>query len=761
MSTATTQVTIDTLPQGPAPMPAPAPHFPDALHAAVWRNWDFVDVPHLARTLHGTHEQINDIARSMGLPPQRNITRDERHRNYMSILRRNWHLLPYGQLCDLLEWDAAEMLYSLNEDDFMWIKLGGYKPRCAPVHYREPDEKTRAKAHAMRDLLNKHVGSALAAPAEPLFGFIDELKHMPTGQPQPQPEGAFQVRMCYPYFLRFGDPLNQPGVEDVPDGYLRQLHSLGVNAIWFQGVLNKLAPWKLAPSLSEGWERRLANLNRLVERCAKYGIKVMMYLNEPRAMPHSFFDAHPDLRGVQETADRATYSPDVTALCTSTPEVQDFISGSVRHIFQQVPGLGGILTITFSENLTNCYSREYESTKPDEYALRSIQTDAPRRVDKACPRCKARGPEVVNAEILSLYDQGMKQAGSDGKLLWYVWSTPDDWMPGMIDRVPQDTWVLCVSEWGKEFTRGDYTGKVNEYSISVIGPSERSLRHWSLARKRGLRTAAKLQVGTSFEMFLVPWLSATYRVAQHMANVADEGVDGVMLGWSLGGWPAPNLAIAAEMGKRPTPSVDDAIRAVAVKCFGEGPAAQIIAAWKLLSDAFGEFPMDISTVYNAPQCLGPANLLYASPTGLPATMTTYPFDDLDGWRGGYSAETYQKQFEKLASGWQQGVDVLAALFRQNPTPEIEREYRVAEACGLCFWSTANQIKYIRQRDSDLRACAEILRDEIRLAARMFELCSQDSRLGFEATMQYGYARFDMAEKILNCAHLLSQIRQEA
>jgi hypothetical protein len=563
--------------------------------------------------------------------------------------------------------------------------------------------------------------------------------------------------MCYPYFLRFGDPLTGNGIDDVPEGYLAQLQAQNVNAIWFQGVLNKLAPWKLAPELSQGWEDRLSNLNRLVERCGKYGIKVMMYLNEPRAMPPSFFKKHPGLRGVNETASRATYSPDVIALCTSTQEVQDFLVNSVRHVFENVPNLGGVFTITFSENLTNCYSREYESTKPDEFALRSMSDGEEKREVKACPRCQARGAEVVNAEVNTLIERGMRLAGSKGNLFWYVWSTPEQWVPGIIERIPESTWVLCISEFGKTFTRGDYTGKVNEYSISIIGPSEQSLRQWKMAKKRGLRTVAKLQAGTSFEMFLIPWLQATRSVTQHVSNLADAGVDALMLGWSLGGWPSSNLAIAAEMGKVPRPGIDEAMRSVASRSYGENVAGEMVNAWNLLSDAFGEFPFDIATVYNAPQCMGPANPLYAESTGFAATMITYPFDDLDGWRGPYSAETFQRQFEKLAEGWQKGVEVLANLSRSHPSPAVDEEYNLAEATGLCFRSTANQVHFVRVRNQDRAAAKEILRDEIKLARRMFDLVRKDSRIGFEATMQYEFARFDLVEKILNCEQLLKQM----
>ena len=87
-------MTVSTLPAGRAPTPVTLPHFPDALHAVVWRNWNVIPVDDLARVLGGTSEQITAVGTSMGLPALRLIEPSELRRNYMTVLHRNWHLLP-------------------------------------------------------------------------------------------------------------------------------------------------------------------------------------------------------------------------------------------------------------------------------------------------------------------------------------------------------------------------------------------------------------------------------------------------------------------------------------------------------------------------------------------------------------------------------------------------------------------------------------------------------------------------------------------
>jgi len=747
-----------TLPTGRSPEPVVVPHFPSALHTVVWRNWDVIPLDTLARVLHGTPAQIAEIATSMGLPAQRPITQTELRRNYMTVLHRNWHLLPYEQLCAILDWTPERMLFGLNEDDFMWAKLGGYKPNCPRVVYQPVAEDVSCRAHEIAGIAGHHLPTLLEAGAEPPFGFIERFEQHTAGR-VPLTTEAFELRMVYPYFLRYGDPLLGEGVEDMPDGYLAQLAACGVNAVWFQGVLNKLAPWHLAPELSEHWEERLANLRRLVARCHRHGIDVILYFNEPRAMPRSFFVDHPELQGVEEMPSRMAYAPDTVALCTSAPEVQEFLVNSVRHVFEQVPGLGGILSLTYSENLTNCYSRTYPQKTEDGHGTRNAydptSTSARNAERAACPRCLERGPEVVNAEVCSLLERGMRLAGSQGRVMLYLWSTPKEWIPGILERLPKDTRVLCVSEWGTPFTRGDYHGEVNEYSISVVGPSEQSLRQWTQARAYQLKTVAKMQAANTYEFSSIPYIPAVRRVAEHISNLAKAGVDGLMLGWTAGGSPSPNLELVAVFTETPGIGVQEALLSVATRRFGAEVAAGVRQAWNLLSDAYGEFPFDISVCYAGPQSLGPANLLYATSTGFRATMVTFPFDDLETWKGPYSTATFLQQFEKVANLWKAGVDLLDALRLCHPSAALDDEHRIAQAALIHFQSTANQIRFVQAREDDPVEARRLLEDEIALTQSLLRLVARDSRIGFEATNHYGYIGMDLIEKIINCRYLLA------
>src|SRR4051812_3416208 len=159
---------LDPLPKGPSPEPLPLDHFPDRVHAFIWRNWPLVPIDKLASVLHTNAKNVAALANSMGLPTQPRITTDQLRRSYITIIKRNWHLLPYSQLLELLGWSADELAYTLREDDFLFIKLGNLKPNCPSLSYTPPTPESTAHAHRIASVVNAELGG-LKNSREPLF----------------------------------------------------------------------------------------------------------------------------------------------------------------------------------------------------------------------------------------------------------------------------------------------------------------------------------------------------------------------------------------------------------------------------------------------------------------------------------------------------------------------------------------------------------------------------------------------------------------
>ena len=727
-----TTATAAELPHGSAPPAVPVDHFPSRLHAVVWRNWQLVSVDRLAKVLGATPEQIQTLATSMGLPPAGEVSPQWRRRGYITVLRRNWHLLPYEQLLPLLDMTEQELAFALREDDFLYIKLGSLKPQCEPVVWAEPDAAAQARAAEIRKVVAQQFGDAIDRAGEPRFAFIDQLSD-PRRAPAPPTDAEARIgrglRFIYSYFGTFGDPLLDETLDPYPDGLLAHLADNGVNGVWLHVVLRQLAPGgPVFPEFGADHEKRLHNLQRLVERAQQYGIAVYLYVNEPRAMPHAFFANRPELAGAR--------SGNYRAMCTGDERVRAWLSDSLAHVFTKVPDLGGVFTITASENFTYCGSHN-------------------RQAD--CPRCKGRTQAQLAAEVNAAIEQGVHRGNPDARVLcWdWGWNGHGDGSEH-IAALPQNTWLMSVSEWSLPIERGGVKATVGEYSISAVGPGPRAQQHWQLAQQRGLKTAAKVQLSTTWELSAVPYLPVMELVAKHCQNLAKAKLDGVMLSWSLGGYPSPNLRIAQAFADEPAANREDVLDAVAKQVYGEPAAQQVREAWRRFSNAFAEYPYHGAVLYKGPQQYGSMNLLYLEPTNYRATMIGFPYDDVNSWRGPYPPRVLAEQWEKVASGWRIGLESLRQAAKSSPA--AKRELPMTEAVMWHMQSAANQVRFVLAREAgDVAALRRLAEAERVAARRMFDLAHSDSRIGFEASNHYYYVPLDFAEKVLNCQHVLDEI----
>ncbi|HWV28628.1 MAG TPA: hypothetical protein VN038_03200 [Dyadobacter sp.] len=721
-------------------------HFPDRLHAFLWRNWGLVPVDRLAAVTGAKPADILQLAAAIGLPEAKPIPPDQKQRSYLTVIRRNWHLLPREQMLELLDWTDEQLTFTLQEDDFFYIKLGSIKPECEPIRFKASSEGTKSREKWLSDVIREEFGNGLPQHSEPLFQFVKELSKAPGNTGEPRPSG-FSPRFGYAYFALFGDPLLQPDIDPYPDGYLAQMEASGMDGTWLHIVLSKLTPFPWDPALSEHWEQRLENLEKLVRKAGKHGIGIYLYLNEPRFMPLAFFEKHPELKGVQ--------IGEQAALCTSHPDVQKYLVDSMATITSRVPGLAGFFSITASENHTNCWSHGKGAE---------------------CPRCSQRSPSAVIAELNQLYLKGInqglatvKQQKGPGLIVW-DWGWQTGWAEEIIPALPKSAALMSVSEWDLEITRGGVKNKVGEYSISSVGPGPRATRHWEIARKNGLKTIAKIQAGCTWEIAAVPYIPAVENVARHAENLRNAGVDGLMLGWTLGGYPSPNLEVVAEMGGSKHISGLEAMQKVAARRYGAAGEA-VTNAWREYSKGFSEFPYHVGVVYSAPLQAGPSNLLWPKPTGYKASMVGLAYDDVNAWRANYPIEAFISQIQKVAASFE---NAQAQLRRETAGLNLPAETRkalaaecgVAETVAIHYSSVANQAAFVTARDrlagekergkamEVIAVIEDILHREITLAKRMAQLQGGDSRLGFEASNHYFYVCNDLAEKVINCRDLL-------
>jgi hypothetical protein len=820
------------------------PYFPDKFIAVIWRNWETVPVENIAKALDTTVGNIVETAGLMGLDTKASPNPSFLKRGYLIVIRRNWHLLDYDQICTLLDITKDKMFFILKEDDFMWHKMGNMKPNTghtvyrplteeekvilrknayvlAEIHgerYKEnafsflepyyaydmtPIEKgdgkgfeivlpdtvgyiypednpwidlyvkdfcrlmekrmgIKAKLHesadftvhiAIKDFASKKSGSYRmdissssirieCKDEKAVYRALLELdKKFRSGKgPYLHPETiekntVFDIRYIYSYFALYGDALLDPSLDPYPEGLLRRLSECGVNGIWMQGILYQLTPFPFEPSLSKGYEKRRESLKRLVEKAKRFGIDIYMYFNEPRAMSDAFYRKYPELRGTREG--------DFYALCTSDDRVKEYLYSGMKDLFSDIPDLAGFFTITMSENLTNCYSRLG-------------------RREQECPRCKLRKPEEVVAEVNNLMARGAKAGNPDAKAIAWTWGWNPSWTENVIRSLDEGIMLMCVNEEGMELDIAGYHPVVIDYTMTVPGPSQRAINNWTIAKQTGRKTLSKVQLNCTWELSALPFLPLAQICDERIRNIKKQGVEGLMLSWTLGGCDSQNLDIASLYYEEPTE--ENPLERYMEKTY-ENTAQRVMKAQEIFSEAMRMFPFHLTVLYTAPQNYAPAAPFYEYKTGYTASMIGFPHDDLQTWKAIYSEEDFQKQFHKLVSKWKEGVNLLeeATEVRNSKFAEL---LRMAKGAYYHFKSTLNHIRFVMERNKLLsdtltmeeqiqakKTIRSILDDETETVLNVLKIRSEDSRIGFEASNHYFYTVQDLKEKIINLHYL--------
>ena len=671
-------------------------HFPTKHQAFIFRAVEYIPTEIIAKVLRTDVETVRRAAEEMGLPAYEPGELWLK-RGYITIIRRMWHILPYEQLLELLDTDEQTLARLMREDDFLDIKLSD-KPYCERVEWRELTEEEHEKTRRIKEEM-----CGLDFSGKCPFDFVYDVPELKF-----EGDEHFSTRMIYAFSGLYQHAFDIDSEEFLPDEQLRAYQKLGINGIWTQGVLSQLAPFPFDPTVSIGYEKRLDRMRAMTDRLARFGIKLYLYLNEPRSMPLAFFDQYPEMRGHIQGED--------ACLCVSTPQVRNYLTTAVESLCRAVPLIGGFFTITRSENLTNCYSHADKAGYPC-----------------SCPRCKDRSVgEIISATVGCILE-GTRRVSADIKVFAWSWGW-NQYNQEIINMLPKEVILLSQSELDMPFDIGGVKGNVIDYSMSIVGPGERARNEWKLARERGLEVGAKVQINTTWEASTVPAIPVSPSVEAHMQRLQGEGVRHLLLSWTLGGYPCRNIAAAAKYFYE--------------KCECEDHNSALLAAEKQFARAFAEFPFHLQVLYFGPQNAGPATLLFEKPTGYKSTMTCFAYDDIDGWRGIYPLDTFEVQLDKLCREWEIGLHMI---------PEsIENEMVVMARAAYClFRSSLNQTRFIRARNE--KRFADVVteaKNELDVTKKMLTLMNQNAAIGYEAANHYYFSKGQLAEKVINCRYII-------
>lgn len=691
----------------------------------ILRNYGTVPTENIAKVIGASENQVVESAIMLGLK-EFAFNGDWLKKGFVTVIRNNWDLLTEEQIAALLGTSLKELKTLLVEYDFLDVKLGE-KPKTDSVEFSQPSKSQKISTENVRKIIEENYIKPQRMPFDFFSDYVEPCYIAPENR-------LIKDSFTSAYCAKYSGALLDSGLSDYPEAYLEKLSKTGTNGIWLSDTLRNLAEFPFDTKFSPDYRERIKNLRKLTERCASFGIGVYLYLNEPRSLSDEFFKKYPHLRG--QRADDGTY-----CLCTSCDEVKEYLYNAVKSVAESVPLLKGVMTITMSENPTHCYSRKWNDGD-------KIYTD--------CPRCGKRKPNDVVVEINNIYAKALRDGNGKTKLISNVWAwgnfaQTDDDVLECISRLDSDIEVLCVSEYKKDFIRGGVKCSVDDYSISVVGPSDFTKKVLTYAKNTGHKIWAKVQLNNSWECSAVPFIPAFDLMLEHIENVKKLGVDGVMTGWSLGGYPGGalplcNSACGAE-------KFDDAVWYE--KTYGNR-SSEIKKAVKIFSEAFKEFPFSIDSLYFGGHNLGAGNLWSLDKQNRTSTMVCYTFDDCEKYVSPYGVKIYEEQLKRLCVKWKEGLKIIENIGGNAAVAEF---VNCAEGC-YCHFESALNLTIFSEKKADKAVNKEILHkcveSERGTVKKLYSLISKDPKIGFEMTNHYYYNANLLLEKLVN----LKEIEQD-
>ena len=686
----------------------PDDNFPTKWQTVIFRNYGLVSNERIAKVIGCDAETVKTEAARLGIESTVFNPNWEKS-GYISIIRNNWFLLPYDQLEEILGFSEKKLDFALKEEDFLAVKLGYVKPECERVVY----SPLTAEQLRLTEKIAKTVKEYDFPETSERFDFFP--KSIRTSEFCDN--GA--TRFVHGYITPCGDAFSVDSETYLPDSLLEKYKAQGINGIWLHGVLSTLSPYPFNPKLSEGWELRRKKLRELIDRTAKYGIKIYLYFNEPRYITEDIAVKYPKLLGHKSSRG---YS-----LCLSNKEVREYLHDAIMTLVKDCP-LGGILTITKSEYQTHCKSHDRTT----------------------CEKCKDTPIEELSVLVNNIMQEAVSDAGVDTEIITNLWA----WSPEEVERgiplLDKRVSVITVSESRVEFERGGVSNHVRDYSISVVGPGEYAKKALSLAASLGHKTYAKIQVNNSWECAAVPYLPVIDIIKEHLDNLSKIGVYNYMLSWTHGGYPSPLFNYIASY--KPGQDIADWYR----EYYGDN-AEKVHSAVKIICEGFKEYPFSVEHMYFSPQNYGPANHWSLLPSEKSSGMIGFSWDDFEKWIHPYPYDVFISQTDKMLEKWMSGIEILREIKGDSNVDEL-LTFTEAAYIHLAADKIHTEYAYLKR---DLKANKSKLSELVKIsrqhAVELLKLVYKDARIGYEASNHYYYTPAILKEKILNCDKLIAEL----
>ncbi len=555
-------------------------------------------------------------------------------------------------------------------------------------------------------------------------------------------------------------PLNRDELADnvnyYPDEYLNRLVHEGINALWLSIEFRDLCPSRFFPDHGKDAQKKLAKLRQTVNQCARYGIKIYVFFNEPLGFGNEYYTL--PLSSLEKNMQFAghRYSEKLIFFCTSTKEGQEYLESCTNHIFLNVPGLGGAVAITHGEYFTNCYSYMDTIFKNN------------------CPRCSKRKPWEVYHDTISAMSKGMKKAAPDAEFISWLYAPvlasaeyataeqQEEALREIAAHTPKGVVMQLNFESNGKVKQFGRTMKAYDYWLAWPGPSDHFRECAVGAIKAGAGVSAKIQVGNSHENATIPFMPVPGSLYRKYKAMKELGVSSIMQCWYFGNYPGLMNKAAGELSFLPFLDDEKSFLEKLAKIDWSQDYRKVSKAWQYFMKGYSNFPITLSFTWFGPLHCSIVWPLHLFPVDQPiAPSWTFGFPD-SGDRIGecihfdYSLDEVLILLNRMDDNWQKGNKLISSI-EKNYVGNHDREMDIIlyKAIGLQIRSSRNNFTFYDLREklpfiprfmekneklATLSKMRTIVFEEIENCEKMRQFCLKDPRLGFHSEAE-GYKFF--------------------
>ncbi len=522
------------------------------------------------------------------------------------------------------------------------------------------------------------------------------------------------------------------GLDEFPDEHLSAIAHSGRDAILVFAKGPNITPYGYL------------DFNELIHRAAKYGIDVYAYSYLKITM-------HPDEPGAEEAYD-AVYG----------------------KLFRECPGLKGITLV----------GESVEFASKDPRVSKCGVAANPNEIPTGKPR-PGWFPCEDFPKWIELVKKSVRKYNADADIVFWTYNwgwAPEKDRIALIEKLPTDISLQVTYEMFHKYDLNGITECCSDYTLVFEGPGEYFTSEAEAAKKRGIRLYSMTNTGgLTWDMGVIPYEPMPYQWMRRYKGLRKYnescGLCGLMESHHFGFYPSfigdlSNYALC-----QTEKSMEEHLKDSLQKWFGTENVSSVDKALKCWSEAIRKFtpsnedqygpfrvgpsyPLVLKRVVNVP-CFDYAMFKDICYTDYPK----YPSEDqpqntVEGLRIPKEIPSLEEAKKLMA----EGIEILEVA--ENKNEELLRLINLGKFIVTILKTGINVKKWYinkarllveqdkKEIDKIFEDMIKIAEDEIENAKSAIPLVEQDSRLGYEPSMEYVCHKENIEWKIRHTRYVI-------